>query len=265
MTTDAGGNLPVCVDGSISSCALRSVHGDERRLRRSEPLGRRQPRFRRLRRDRLRHSGRRRRRQHPRLAHRLLRAQPAQVDVARSAAQQPVAPRPADLQHEHQLHLQRLLERLVGELLPQRRRLLQHRRARRRVRPRVGPRHGQQRRQRPRSRIRAKASPTSTPRCGSTTAASAGTSPPATAAATAIPAPPAPASARSTGRSTPRTPRSPWRTRTPPAAAALLRAAASCTAKARSTRRRCGICGIATSSARRSTSTSMWRARSRRS
>ena len=131
-----------------------------------------------------------------------------------------VAARPADLQHEHQHHLQRLLERLVGELLPQRRRLLQHRRDRRRVRPRVGPRHGQQRRQPLDLELRAKASPTSTPRCGSTTAASAGTSPPATAAATATPAPPAPASATSTGRSTPRTLRSPWRTPTPPAAAA---------------------------------------------
>ncbi len=53
-----------------------------------------------------------------------------------------------DRQHEHQPDLQRLLERLDGELLPFRRRLLQHRRNRQRVRPRVGPRPRRQRRQR---------------------------------------------------------------------------------------------------------------------
>ena len=52
----------------------------------------------------------------------------------------------AHLQHEPQLHLQRVLERLHGQLLPLGRRLPEHRRAGRRVRPRVGPRDGRQRR-----------------------------------------------------------------------------------------------------------------------
>ena len=86
VTTDGGGNLPVCVDGSISTALSGPFMAMNDNCGAINLSGTRRPRLRRLGRNRLHDPGSRRRRQHPRLAHRLLRAQPAEVDGPRPAA-----------------------------------------------------------------------------------------------------------------------------------------------------------------------------------
>jgi hypothetical protein len=111
-------------------------------------LDRRQSRLRHERRHRLHDPGRRGGGQHPRFAQRHVPPDADQSQRGELLPCQRVAGEQGDRQHEHQSDLQCLLERLVGQLLPLGRRLLEHRRARRGLPARVGtrPRHQHRRR-----------------------------------------------------------------------------------------------------------------------